>query len=125
MWIGDKETIFRFRPRDNTPEEVERARLAAVERRRELEAERLATLEVVVREDARPCEEDQKDSGVRGVYWRKLERCWTAMIMLLGKMVQKRFKPADFSSEAIEAARVLAIQWRRDMERRKAAELDC
>jgi len=41
---------------------------------------------------------------------------------LLGKTHLKRFQPEDLSPEAVETARLLAVRWRRDMERHKAAE---
>mmetsp|Transcript_61576 Transcript_61576/g.190750 ORF Transcript_61576/g.190750 Transcript_61576/m.190750 type:complete len:124 (+) Transcript_61576:3-374(+) len=122
MWIGDKETIFRFRPRDNTPEEVERARLAAVERRRELEAEHR---EVVVRNDEHLDGMEKKDSGVRGIWWNKFGRFWSAEVNNVeGKRFQQQFRPTDFTAEAIEVARLLAVQWRGDLLRRKAVAAD-
>jgi len=59
MRSGGRRINFHFRPKDNTPEEVERARLAAVERRRELEAEHCEV--VVPRDEQRPRETDSKD----------------------------------------------------------------
>jgi len=114
-WIWD----CGFRAKDDTPEEIERARLAAVERRREMEAEHL---EVVTRRDAQPWSVETKESGVAGVTWRRFEGCWVARIQRLGKTQLKRFKPEDFSPEAVESARLLAVKWRRDMENHKAAE---
>jgi len=118
---GKDKTFGYFHPKDDTPEEVERARLAAVERRREVEAEHR---EVVVREDVQACNVEMQESGVPGITWRRFSHCWQAHILMLGKNVAKRFTPKDLSPEAIETALLLAIQWRRDMEHRKASEVD-
>jgi len=107
-----------FRPKDNTPDEIERARLAAVERRRTLEHEH------GVHEEAQHTSQlVEHDSGILGVTWSRFESQWHVQIALNGKKVNRRFRPKDDTLEEIERARLAAVQCRQDLERQKAEQV--
>eukprot|EP00969_Alexandrium_andersonii_P356814 15447386-Alexandrium_andersonii.AAC.1 len=59
-----------------------------------------------------------RESGVAGVTWQASGGWWKVKLRIDGKkFAQRKFRPTDASPEAVEAARVLAVQCRRELER--------
>ncbi|CAK0872766.1 unnamed protein product [Prorocentrum cordatum] len=101
-----------FRPKDDTPEEVERARLLAVARLRELEREQGRAVEV--REGA-AAPRVQRQSGVQGVSWRARDSTWVTRYKKRhgsdkGRLIRSTFRPKDDSAEEVERARLAAVE---------------
>jgi len=109
-----------FHPKDDTPEALEQARLAAIESRRRLELEHF---QVNLHQAPDPGQIVDRDSGVRGVYWKKHACSWRVEIQLKDKKVSRSFPPKDGSPAEVERARLAAVQCRRDLERQKAEQL--
>eukprot|EP00959_Pyramimonas_sp_CCMP1952_P234579 4901293-Pyramimonas_sp.AAC.1 len=89
----------RFRPKDQSPEEVERARLVAVEALRRLEGEdQLGEL------GRARCGSAERQSGVKYISWCKPEHAWRVQYNIKngpdkGCMMCPRFSPKDESPE--------------------------
>ena len=103
-----------FKPKDSTPEEVERARLAAVESRRKLE-EKYVTIKKSEGPDL-SCPVERK-SGVKGVCWLKGCCEWQVMAQREGNKIHRSFTPQGNTPEDIEHAHRAAIKclqkWKR------------
>ena len=103
-----------FKPKDSTPEEVERARLAAVESRRKLE-EKYVTIKKSEGPDL-SCPVERK-SGVEGVCWLKGCCEWQVMAQREGNKIHRSFTPQGNTPEDIEHAHRAAIKcvqkWKR------------
>merc|ERR1712046_330641 len=96
----------RFKPMDSTPEELERARLAAVESRRKLEEKYF-----IIKQSEGPdlsCPVERK-SGVVGVTWIKWSCAWKVCAKRDGNRFQRVF-PKGNTPEDIEHARLAAIK---------------
>ena len=75
-----------FKPKDSTPEEVERARLAALESRRKLEEKYFAVKQSEAPDLSCPAE---RKSGVRGVFWMKCCGEWRVQVRSKGNNIQR------------------------------------
>mmetsp|Transcript_12674 Transcript_12674/g.40537 ORF Transcript_12674/g.40537 Transcript_12674/m.40537 type:complete len:467 (+) Transcript_12674:195-1595(+) len=102
-----------FRPKDDTPEEVERARLAALECRRNLMLK--LGIQIEEREVVNPDKIPRQTSNVRGVTWDCHGCHWRAKPYVNGRQLHKSFKPTDYTPEAIEVARLAAVKWASDV----------
>ncbi|CAK0798748.1 unnamed protein product, partial [Prorocentrum cordatum] len=102
-----------FRPRDESPEEVERARRAAVEALRRLEREdQLGRVRV---RDA------EHQSGEKHIVWHTGRKLWRVSFMInngpdKGRMARPEFLPKDESPEEVERARRAAVEALRRLE---------
>ncbi|CAK0855209.1 unnamed protein product [Prorocentrum cordatum] len=90
-----------FRPKDESPEEVEQARLAAVEALRRLEEEDRALA--------------PRQSGVKYIHWVSKKQTWCVRYLMKngpdkGTRKQPTFRPKDGSPEEVERARLAAVQ---------------
>ncbi|CAK0792227.1 unnamed protein product, partial [Prorocentrum cordatum] len=97
-----------FTPKDDTPEELERARLLAVARLRELEREQGRATEV--REGA-AAPRVQRQSGVKGVRWDARDSTWRLKYTMQhgpdkGHLRRPTFRPKDDSPEEVERVRL-------------------
>merc|ERR1712176_482502 len=105
-----------FKPKDSTPEEVERARLAAVESRRKLEEKYFTIKQSEGPHLSCPVE---RESGEIGVCWRKHSCEWQVKASMKRKTIFRRFPPQGNTPEDIEHARLAAIEclqnWRREI----------
>ncbi|CAK0822837.1 unnamed protein product [Prorocentrum cordatum] len=105
-----------FRPKDESPEEVERARLAAVEALRRLEEEDRALGPISLgRKSA------ERQSGVKYVNWVSKKQTWGVRYVMKngpgkGSMKQLTFRPKDESPEEVERARLAAVEALRRLE---------
>ena len=118
-----------FRPKGDSLEEVERARLAAVEALRLFEEEdRAGTLRVCGRRSP------ERQSGVRHIYWDKGQHSWSVQYPMQngqdrGRMRRSSFRSKDESLEEVERARLAAVEALRrleeeDRERARLAAVD-
>jgi len=109
-----------FRPKDDTAEAMEEARLAAIECRRKLEAQHFE-FDVKEVQNVGPVV-TKRSSGAVGVSWNTCRQSWDVRICLKGGERYRRcFHPKDFTPEEVERARLAAVQCRQDLERQKAA----
>eukprot|EP00747_Dinoflagellata_sp_TGD_P156124 gnl/TRDRNA2_/TRDRNA2_177639_c6_seq9.p1 gnl/TRDRNA2_/TRDRNA2_177639_c6~~gnl/TRDRNA2_/TRDRNA2_177639_c6_seq9.p1 ORF type:complete len:886 (+),score=215.79 gnl/TRDRNA2_/TRDRNA2_177639_c6_seq9:195-2660(+) len=92
-----------FSPKDSSPEAVEEARLLAVEARRKLEGQYFK-VEVAVAPEQVSARE--RPSGHPEVFWHKLNNGWRACL----PEGQRNFKPRDGSPQAVEDARLAAVE---------------
>ncbi|CAK0798745.1 unnamed protein product, partial [Prorocentrum cordatum] len=104
-----------FLPKDESPEEVERARRAAVEALRRLEEE-----DQLGRARARDRAEHQ--SGEEHIVWEKGRKAWRVYFMIengpdKGRQKTPCFRPRDESPEEVEQARRAAVEALRRLER--------
>ena len=97
-----------FKPKDSTPEEVERARLAAIESRRKLE-EKYFNIKQSEGPDL-SCPVERK-SGVKGVTWAPGSRAWCVHAKRQGHRIRRNFLPKGNTPEDIEHARLVAIEY--------------
>ena len=111
---GKRKNIYGgiFTPKDDTPEEVERARLLAVERLRELEREQGRAVEV--REGA-AAPRVERQSGVQGICWHIQKGAWQWNFVPRngpdkGRRKRPCFQPKDDSPEEVERARLAAVE---------------
>merc|ERR1712176_1339417 len=104
---GKKLHGSRFKPKDSTPEEVERARLAAVESRRKLEEKHFTIKQSKGPDLSCPVE---RKSGVTGVGWIKRSGEWVVRAQREGNRIQRRFHPKGNTPKDIEHARLAAIE---------------
>jgi len=102
-----------FRPEDDTPEEMERARLAALECRHNLMLK--LGIQIEEREVVNPDKIPRQTSNVRGVTWDCHGCHWRAKPYVNGRQLHKSFKPTDYTPEAIEVARLAAVKWASDV----------
>eukprot|EP00418_Pyrodinium_bahamense_P043434 CAMPEP_0179203772 /NCGR_PEP_ID=MMETSP0796-20121207/101578_1 /TAXON_ID=73915 /ORGANISM="Pyrodinium bahamense, Strain pbaha01" /LENGTH=331 /DNA_ID=CAMNT_0020908645 /DNA_START=17 /DNA_END=1013 /DNA_ORIENTATION=+ len=65
----------------------------------------------------------ERDSGVAGVTWLRPRCVWHAAITINGKQIHRDFRPEDSTPEAIERARVAAVECRWALECQKAEQL--
>ncbi|CAK0881620.1 unnamed protein product [Prorocentrum cordatum] len=99
----------RFRPKDESPEQVEQARLAAVEALRRLEDEdRLGR----IRSGRHSAE---RQSGVKHIHWDKCSAVWRIQYTIQngpdqGRRKRPVFRPKDDSPEEVEQARLAAVE---------------
>jgi len=114
---GKKKAGGTFKPKDDTAEDIERARLAAVECRRRLELEHY---DIHVQQVPDPSQLKKLDSGVTGVVWNAHGEHWHVQIVIGGKKVNRRFRPKDSTPEEIEVARLAAVACRKDLESQRA-----
>ena len=96
-----------FKPKAYTPEEIERARLAAVESRRKLE-EKYFNIEQSEGPDL-SCPVERK-SGVIGVTWAKGSRAWRVRAKREGHRIVRNFFPKGNTPEDVEHARLAAVK---------------
>jgi len=104
-----------FKPKDSTPEEVERARSAAVESRRRLEEKYF-----IVKQSEGPdltCPVERK-SRVTGVCWKKGSGEWKVCAKMKGNKIDRHFTPLGNTPEDIENARLAAIKCLQNWKRR-------
>ncbi|CAK0881611.1 unnamed protein product [Prorocentrum cordatum] len=105
----------RFRPKDESPEQVEQARLAAVEALRRLEDEdRLGR----IRSGRHSAE---RQSGVKHIHWDKCSAVWRIQYTIQngpdqGRRKRPVFRPKDDSPEEVEQARLAAVEALRRLE---------
>jgi len=90
----------RFKPLDDTPGEIEKARLLAVAKRQELEKKYFAVQVSGLERQERPPPVERK-SGMKGVFWRATGS-WCAYVVK--KQFFKTFTPKDDSPEEMSAA---------------------
>jgi len=109
----------RFRPRRNTPEGMEDARLAAMECRRKMEA-RYFKVNMKEAESVGFCQ--KRESGVEGVSWHKCFLCWVVQMHADGKGRRKLFHPEEHTNEKIEKARLEAAKCRKEWELQRERE---
>lgn len=57
-------------------------------------------------------------SGVRGVTWHSVQKCWTVRTVVRGRTHRRRVKPTDDSEDSIERARLIAIMARKKCEKK-------
>ncbi|CAK0882402.1 unnamed protein product [Prorocentrum cordatum] len=99
-----------FRPKDESSEEVEQARLAAVEAmRRLMEEDRLGQVRAGSYSPA------ERQSGVEHIVWEKSRAAWRVQYKIQngpdqGRQRQPLFRPKDESSEEVEQARLAAVE---------------
>ena len=98
---------FKFKVLGDTPEEVEKARLLAVEKRRQLEQ---THFHFQVIPETRPTQPQVRPkSGIPGVYWDRTGANWKIQCKDgSGKRQQTSITPKDDSSEEVERARLAA-----------------
>jgi len=103
-----------YEPKDKSQDEIEKARLVAVEKRRELER-KYFDVQLIVNEPGPPA---KRESGFAGVTWeRTFWRARTKGTKPLKsnpkrcRELNKSFAPVDNTPEAIERARQAAIIW--------------
>merc|ERR1719323_468823 len=61
-------------------------------------------------------------SGIKGVRWKKRDKCWEAKLGVNGKtLFGGLFYPKDGSPEAVERARLEAVERRREMEKHRGS----
>jgi len=116
---GKVRTIARanFKPLDDTPEEIEKARLLAVAKRRELEHKHFDVQ--VTGADA----QQEPQSGCPGVQWHKYQKVWRARCPDGNRVMhEKTFRPKDDTPEEIENARLAAIEGLQKMREDKHME---
>ncbi|CAK0903829.1 unnamed protein product, partial [Prorocentrum cordatum] len=98
-----------FRPKDDSPEEVEQARLAAVEALLRLEEEdRVGRISSGQHSAVR-------QSGVKHILWDKCSAAWRIRYTMQngpdqGRRKQPAFRPKDESPEEVERARLAAVE---------------
>mmetsp|Transcript_10265 Transcript_10265/g.31254 ORF Transcript_10265/g.31254 Transcript_10265/m.31254 type:complete len:227 (-) Transcript_10265:135-815(-) len=114
--IGSKRSFSFFKPKDDTPEEIERARKLAVEHRRKQESEHY---DIQVHEVPDPNQQRKIDSGVTGVTWHGGSEAWRVQIRLRGKKVCRWFRSKDSTPGEIEVARLAAVACRKDLEHQR------
>jgi len=107
-----------FKPKDETPAEVEKARLAAVEWRRESE---MKYFDVAISKVAEISELVERTSGVKGITWESHLCQWRARVHCNGKECNHRFRPADSTPEGVDRARLAAVKWQDDFKLKHAA----
>ena len=95
-----------FKPKDSTPEEVEHARLAAVESRRKLEEKHFTVMRSQGPHLSCPVD---RASGVKGVHWAKSSGEWRVDALIKGNRIHQHFPPEGSTPEDIEHARLAAI----------------
>ncbi|CAK0855210.1 unnamed protein product [Prorocentrum cordatum] len=110
-----------FRPKDESPEEVEQARLAAVEALRRLEEDDLLGQARVGQARAGSYDPPDRQSGVKYVHWVGKRQTWCVRYVIKhgpGKGTRKQpiFRPKDGSPEEVERARLAAAQALRRLE---------
>lgn len=99
-----------FRPKDDTPEEIERARLAAMECRRNLELKH-------GKDDGHEAARPEQPGSVQTVSWNASRKAWWVRTNLAGKTFHGGFfRPKDDTPEEIERARLAAMECRRKLE---------
>ena len=112
----------RFHPKDDTAEEIEAARLAAVKRREELERGHLVVERCEASDWSKAVE---RKSGVSGVCWVKHEEAWKVQIRMetgsKRSRTCKRFRPKDHTPEQIERARLAAVEWLQQVKQQSRA----
>ncbi|CAK0866280.1 unnamed protein product [Prorocentrum cordatum] len=99
-----------FRPNDESPEEVERARLAAVKALRQLEEEDRALGPISLGGKSA-----ERQSGVKYVFWVSKRQTWRVRYVMKngpgkGTTKQLNFRPEDESLEEVERARLAAVE---------------
>ncbi|CAK0861064.1 unnamed protein product [Prorocentrum cordatum] len=104
-----------FCPKDGSPEEVERARLAAVEALRGLQEEDRALGPISSGRQA------ERQSGVKHINWDKHSAVWRIQYKMengqaRGTWKQPAFRPKGESSEEVERARLAAVEALRRLE---------
>ncbi|CAK0840960.1 unnamed protein product, partial [Prorocentrum cordatum] len=104
-----------FRPKDESPEEVEQARLAAVEALRRLEEEDLLGQARVGSYDPAKRKSGERQSGVKYVDWVSKRQAWRVRYVIKngpdkGTRKQPTFSPKDESPEEVERARLAAVE---------------
>ncbi|CAK0855212.1 unnamed protein product [Prorocentrum cordatum] len=114
-----------FRPKDESPEEVEQARLAAVEALRRLEEDDLLGQARVGQARAGSYDPPDRQSGVKYVHWVGKRQTWCVRYVIKhgpGKGTRKQpiFRPKDDSPEEVEQARLAAVEALRELQ-----EEDC
>mmetsp|Transcript_10266 Transcript_10266/g.31258 ORF Transcript_10266/g.31258 Transcript_10266/m.31258 type:complete len:227 (-) Transcript_10266:135-815(-) len=114
--IGGKWSSSLFKPQDNTPAEIERARKLAVEHRRKQESE---LYDIQVTEVPDPDQQRNIDSGVPGVTWHACAGHWRVQINIRGKQLGRCFRPKDSTPGEIEVARLAAVACRKDLEHQR------
>lgn len=116
MINGQKINGGLIQAKDESPEEVENARMIAVDKRRELERQYF-DVQVTVN-DATITQ--QRESGMAGVTWERTLGAWRARAKgganydndpKRRKEINRRFFPEDLTPEAIEKSRQAAIIW--------------
>jgi len=105
----------RFRPKDDTPTEIEKARLLAVAKRQKWE-KKYYVMSVRAPEGPPPVE---RQSGVPGVTWRKKEGTWYVAAYAGNGRVYRGFTPKDDSPEEVERSRLAAVHCLRTLTRGK------
>merc|ERR1712176_1046430 len=95
------------KPKDTTPGEVERARIAAVERRRKLEEKYFAIKQTECPDLSCPVE---RKSDVTGLFWAKSRGEWLVQDQSKGNRTQRHFPPQGNTPEDIEHALLAAMK---------------
>ncbi|CAK0840687.1 unnamed protein product, partial [Prorocentrum cordatum] len=103
----------RFRPKDESPEEVERARLAAGE-------DQLGELRRARAPSGRSGSAEHQ-SGIKHIVWHKTRQAWHLRDTIRngpdkGGVMQPQFRPKDQSPEEVERARLVAVEALRRLE---------
>jgi len=91
-WIENGKVVRdRFKPNNDTHQEMERTRKLAIKRK----------FEVMM---------SSKETGMTGVSWSKERKVWRTIIMSNGKQVAKYFRPKNDTSGERERTRKLAVK---------------
>jgi len=114
---GKRQPGGTFKAKDGTAEEIECARLAAVECRLKLELEHY---DIHVQQAPDPSQQKELDTGVPGVSWHAHGEHWHVQIRIRGKKVNRHFRPKDSTPEEMEVARLAAVACRKDLENQRA-----
>eukprot|EP00931_Biecheleriopsis_adriatica_P027778 TRINITY_DN1663_c0_g1_i9.p1 TRINITY_DN1663_c0_g1~~TRINITY_DN1663_c0_g1_i9.p1 ORF type:complete len:877 (-),score=230.09 TRINITY_DN1663_c0_g1_i9:59-2689(-) len=115
---GKKKSGGNFKPENDTPEAMERAKHAAEAKAKQMIQEFEKTFEI--KQVKKASEFVKHASGVRGVSWDPKEECWHAVISINGKFLHKRVRPSEQSPEEMDRALQAAITWRKEQEIIKA-----
>eukprot|EP00445_Apocalathium_hangoei_P008193 CAMPEP_0203854876 /NCGR_PEP_ID=MMETSP0359-20131031/9330_1 /ASSEMBLY_ACC=CAM_ASM_000338 /TAXON_ID=268821 /ORGANISM="Scrippsiella Hangoei, Strain SHTV-5" /LENGTH=501 /DNA_ID=CAMNT_0050771383 /DNA_START=100 /DNA_END=1605 /DNA_ORIENTATION=- len=123
--VNAKKHYKTFKPKDQTPAEIERARLLAEAARRDLEHEAWPDGTVVVKTRARTLEElvkiQTKDTGI---YWYADQGRFLVQVQVRGKRMSSSVRPQYVTPDGVENARLRAIRVRDALQhvRRQAAD---